>query len=53
MLFDTIQKIVTISKNSNDYKNFEFDLITNFSTTSPISEEDFNGMDDSEIIESL
>ena len=53
MLFDTIQEIVTINKNSNDYKNFEFDLITNFSTTSPISEEDFNSMDDSEIIESL
>ena len=53
MLFDTIQEIVTINKNTNDYKNFEFDLITNFSTTSPISEEDFNSMDDSEIIESL
>ena len=53
MLFDTIQEIVTINKNSNDYKNFEFDLITNFSTTSPISEDDFDSMDDSEIIESL
>ena len=53
MLFDTIQEIVTINKNSNDYKSFEFDLITNFSITSPISEEDFNSMDDSEIIESL
>ena len=53
MLFDTIQEIVTINKNTNDYKNFEFDLITNFSVTSPISEEDFNNKDDSEIIESL
>ena len=35
MLFDTIQEIVTINKNSNDYKNFEFDLITNFFNTMP------------------
>jgi len=53
MLFDTVQEIVVLNKNANDYRNFEFDLITNFSVTSPISEEDFNNNDDSEIIDTL
>ncbi|MEO2148306.1 MAG: helicase-related protein, partial [Flavobacteriaceae bacterium] len=53
MLFDTVQEIVVSNKEANNYKNFDFDLITNFSVTSPISEEDFNNKDDSEIIEIL
>ena len=53
MLFDTVQEIVVSNKAANNYKNFDFDLITNFSVTSPISEEDFNNKDDSEIIDIL
>ena len=53
MLFDTIEEVVASNKDANDYKNFEFDLITNFSVTSPISEEDFNNKDDSEIVNTL
>ena len=53
MLFDTVQEIVVSNKDANDYKNFEFDLITNFSVTSPISQEDFSNKDDSQIIDTL
>ena len=53
MLFDTVQEFVVSNKEANNYKNFDFDLITNFSLTSPISEEDFNNKDDSEIIDIL
>ena len=41
IMFDTIQEIVISNKSSNDFKNFEFELITTFSMTSPISETDF------------
>ncbi len=53
MLFDTVEEIVVSNKDANDYKNFEFDLITNFSVTSPISQEDFSNKDDSQIIDDL
>ncbi|MEK9755784.1 MAG: preprotein translocase subunit SecA [Bacteroidota bacterium] len=41
IMFDTIQEIVISNKSSNNFKNFEFELITTFSMTSPISEADF------------
>ena len=41
IMFDTIQEIVISNKSSNNFKNFEFELITTFSMTSPISETDF------------
>ena len=40
-MFDTIEEIVIQNKNSNDYKNFEFELITTFSMSSPITEDEF------------
>ena len=41
MLYDTCDLIVTENKATNDFKNFEFELIRYFSITSPVSESDF------------
>jgi preprotein translocase subunit SecA len=41
MLYDTCDLIVTENKATNDFKNFEFELIRYFSITSPVSENDF------------
>ena len=49
MLYDTCENIVRTNKNSNDYKNFEFELIRYFAITSPISENEFERMSDTEI----
>ena len=49
MLYDTCENIVRNNKNSNDFKNFEFELIRYFAITSPISASEFERMSDSEI----
>ncbi|POY40618.1 preprotein translocase subunit SecA [Flavobacterium alvei] len=49
MLYDTCDLIVTENKASNDFKNFEFELIRYFSITSPVSESDFNKLTDIEL----
>ncbi|WP_298396993.1 preprotein translocase subunit SecA [Flavobacterium sp.] len=41
MMYDTCEVIVGDNKASNDFKNFEFELIRFFSITSPVSESDF------------
>jgi preprotein translocase subunit SecA len=41
MLYDTCDLIVTENKATNDFKNFEFELIRYFSITPPVSESDF------------
>ncbi len=41
MLYDTCELIVSDNKRSNDFKNFEFELIRYFSITSPVLESDF------------
>ena len=42
MLFDTCEEIVIHNKSANDYKNFEFEIISNFSMTAPLSADEFN-----------
>lgn len=49
MLYDTCELIVTNNKLSNDYKNFEFELIRYFSITSPVSESDFAKLNEMEL----
>ena len=49
MLYDTCDLIVTDNKATNDFKNFEFELIRYFSITSPISESDFNKLTEIEL----
>ena len=41
MIYDTAEVIAGSNKATGDYKNFEFELIRFFSTSSPITEEEF------------
>ncbi len=49
MLYDTSEDIVNRNKLQNDFKNFEFEIISNFSITSPIKYEDFNTLSEIEL----
>ena len=49
MLYDTCDLIVTENKATNDFKNFEFELIRYFSITSPVSESDFSKLTEIEL----
>ena len=49
MLYDTCELIVSNNKLSNDFKNFEFELIRYFSITSPVSESDFAKLNEMEL----
>ena len=49
MMYDTVEVIVEQNKTSNDYKNFEFELIRYFSISSPVTEPDFAKLSDREI----
>ena len=53
ILYDTIQEIVLTNKASSDYKNFEFEVISNFSITSPIDSERFKETSENDIINEL
>jgi len=53
MLFDTCEDILVNNKAGNDYKNFEFEIITNFSMTAPISEEMFLETSENDLIHKL
>ena len=49
MLYDTCDLIATENKATNDFKNFEFELIRYFSITSPVSETEFSKLTDVEL----
>jgi preprotein translocase subunit SecA len=49
MLYDTCDLIVSENKPTNDFKNFEFELIRYFSITSPITESEFSKLTDIEL----
>lgn len=49
MLYDTCDLIVGDNKATNDFKNFEFELIRHFSITSPVSESDFSRLTEIEL----
>ena len=53
ILYDTCEEIVLSNKASNDFKNFEFEIISNFSITSPIDEETFKNNDENKIINQI
>ena len=53
MLFDTCEDIILNNKPSNDYKNFEFEIITNFSMTAPLSEAQFLETPENELTQNL
>ena len=53
ILYDTCEEITLTNKSSNDFKNFEFEIISNFSVTSPLSEQTFKETVENEIINQL
>ena len=53
ILYDTCEEITLTNKSSNDFKNFEFEIISNFSVTSPLSEQTFKETAENEIINHL
>ena len=53
ILYDTIEEVVLTNKASSDYKNFEFEIISNFSITSPIDPEGFKETSENDIINKL
>jgi len=53
MLYDTCEDIVLNNKSSNDFKNFEFEIISTFSMTAPISESDFLDKTENDLISDL
>ena len=53
MLYDTCEDIVLQNKGAKDYKNFEFEIISNFSMTAPISVEEFEELTETELIQNL
>ena len=53
MLFDTCEEIILNNKAASDYKNFEFEIISNFSMTAPISEEKFSETSEDSLITKL
>ena len=53
MIFETSEEIVSENKTNNDYKNFEFRLISNLSISSPITEEKFESLSEQKIINEI
>ena len=53
ILFETCEEIVLTNKSTNDFKNFEFEIISNFSMTSPIDEEAFRETHEMDIVNLL
>ena len=51
MIYETVENIYSESKEKNDFKSFEFDLIRYFSVTSPISKDDFENGNELNCIE--
>lgn len=49
MIYDTAEVVAESNKLTQDYKNFEFELIRFFSMSSPVSESEFEKMDTLEI----
>ncbi|MCP4884887.1 MAG: preprotein translocase subunit SecA [Flavobacteriales bacterium] len=53
MIYDTCDAIVLNNKMTNDYSNFEFELIRFSSTTSPFTEEEFTSKEERELVDEL
>ena len=53
MIYDTCDAIVRENKATNDYSNFEFELIRFSSSTSPFTKEEFSSKDEQSLINEL
>ena len=45
MLFEVCEEIVINNKQNDDFKNFEFEIISNFSISAPVLEEEFSALE--------
>ena len=53
MLFEVCEEIAVNNKQSDDFKNFEFEIISNFSITAPVLEDEFSSMSERELTDKL
>ena len=53
MLFETCEEIVLNNKATNDFKNFEFEIISTFSITAPVLSDEFESMTEGALIDML
>ena len=53
MLFEICEDIVLSNKPTNDFKNFEFQIISTFSITAPVIAEEFESMAEPALIDKL
>jgi preprotein translocase subunit SecA len=53
MIYDTAEVVTQTNKQANDYSNFELEVIRFFSMNPPISQEEFEKMNEQKIIEKL
>ena len=53
MVYDTCNMLIRENKLTNDYQNFDFELIRFSSTTSPFNEEEFKSLSEQELTDQL
>ena len=53
MIYDTCSAIITDNKPMDDYQNFEFELISTLSISSPFSKEDFKNREGQDLLDEL
>ena len=53
MLFEVCEKIVINNKQNDDFKNFEFEIISNFSISAPVLEEEFSALEERALTDKL
>ncbi|WP_252158550.1 preprotein translocase subunit SecA [Candidatus Arcticimaribacter forsetii] len=53
MLFEVCEEIVINNKQGDDFKNFEFEIISNFSITAPVLEDEFLSTDERTLTDKL
>ncbi|HEU0135650.1 MAG TPA: preprotein translocase subunit SecA, partial [Flavobacterium sp.] len=49
MMYDTCELITTQNKAASDFRNFEFELVRYFSITSPVTEQEFEKINETEL----
>ena len=53
MLFEVCEEIVINNKQNDDFKNFEFEVISNFSISAPVLEEEFSALEERALTDKL
>ena len=53
MLYDTCEELVFQNKEIKDYKNFEFEIISHFSMTAPVTADEFDQLSEADLISKL